>query len=375
MKKIGTPLLLLLIAFFVWMLYDYLSYRHHNAVSNAAFVKSDAIYTLGFKVGGKITQVNYQEGDRVDANATLALLDASDFQIAYEELDHAIKALESKQQALRSKRERLFKELGIKSDISQNNIHLSDTKKESISFRLKSLQPQIDKLAKDRKRYRSLLHSHLISEADFEAIDSKYKTLLDQKSALQKELESFSESIQNVRYSHHLSQLEQNQVKELDLDIQALSEQIQAQKEHAKLLAQKIDYCRLKSPIKGVIAKRFANVGRVVGKGSPIYAVVDPHHKHVEVLLSEKKLHGIKAGNKATITTEALKKRELNGVVESIAPTSASTFSLVPRDIASGEFTKLDQRFVVRIRIEEDPKIVDQLYIGMGASVAIERSE
>ncbi len=375
MKKIGTPLLLLLIAFFAWMLYDYLSYRHQNAVSNAAFVKSDAIYTLGFKVGGKIKEINYQEGDLVDANATLAQLDASDFRIAYQEIEHAIKALESKYKALQSKRKRLFKELGIKSDISQNNIHLSDTKKESIAFRLKSLQPQIDKLAKDRKRYRSLLRSHLISEADFEAIDAKYQTLLDQKSALQKELDSFSGSIQNVRYSHNLSLLEQNQVKELDLSIQALFEQIQAQKEHAKLLAQKIDYCRLRSPIKGVVAKRFANTGSVVGQGSPIYAVVDPRHKHIEVLLSEKKLHGVKAGNKATITTEALENRKLHGVVESIAPTSASTFSLVPRDIASGEFTKLDQRFVVRIRLKEDPKILDQIYIGMGASVAIERSE
>jgi len=55
--------------------------------------------------------------------------------------------------------------------------------------------------------------------------------------------------------------------------------------------------------------------------------------------------------------------------VQSILPTSASTFSLVPRDISSGEFTKLDQRFVVRIKLNEK----QGLKIGMSLTVAIKR--
>ena len=48
-------------------------------------------------------------------------------------------------------------------------------------------------------------------------------------------------------------------------------------------------------------------------------------------------------------------------------PVSASTFSLVPRDIASGEFTKLDQRFIVKIKIPYNPKV----RIGMSGEVKI----
>ena len=73
-----------------------------------------------------------------------------------------------------------------------------------------------------------------------------------------------------------------------------------------------------------------------------MYSVVDPNNLHVEVLLSEKKLKGIKVGNNASIKIDALQNREFKGKVQSILPTSASTFSLIPRDIASGEFTKLD---------------------------------
>ncbi|WP_457595616.1 HlyD family secretion protein, partial [Hydrogenimonas sp.] len=67
----------------------------------------------------------------------------------------------------------------------------------------------------------------------------------------------------------------------------------------------------------------------------------------------------------------ALDGKEFEGEVESIAPTSASTFSLVPRDIASGEFTKLDQRFTIRISM----KRIEGLRAGMSATVAIAREK
>ena len=60
------------------------------------------------------------------------------------------------------------------------------------------------------------------------------------------------------------------------------------------------------------------------------------------------------------------------GIVEAILPASLATFSLVPRDIASGEFTKLDQRFNVRIKLLN---IDNDLKVGMGATVAIKRTK
>jgi membrane fusion protein (multidrug efflux system) len=86
-------------------------------------------------------------------------------------------------------------------------------------------------------------------------------------------------------------------------------------------------------------------------------------------LLSEKKLRGVKVGNEAYILLDANGKR-YDGVVESILPTSAATFSLVPRDIASGEFTKLDQRFVVRVKLDN----IDGLLAGMSAKIVIKRA-
>jgi len=43
----------------------------------------------------------------------------------------------------------------------------------------------------------------------------------------------------------------------------------------------------------------------------------------------------------------------------------------VPRDIASGEFTKLDQRFTVRISLDE----IKNLMVGMSVNIAIQRTK
>ncbi len=373
MKKIGTVLLLILALGFAWMLYSYLSYRSNNAVSDAAFVKSDAIYTLGFKVGGKIDHMFFTEGQKVAEDATIATIDPQDFIITKERLEHTVKALQANHEALLQKRKRIFAELGIKTDISKNNIGVSGEKQKALTFQIKALEAKLHKVAKDRNRYRKLVAQKLVSEADFEKIDTEYNTLRDNLNAAKKELDSYTKSIHNVRYSYKLSELEATQIKELDLSVKALEEQIKANQKSLEGIENKIRYCTLKSPVNGVIAKRFVNQGRVVSKGTPVYSVVDPHHKHVEVLLSEKKLHGVKPGNPVTITTEALHEKKLKGIVESISPTSASTFSLVPRDIASGEFTKLDQRFIVRIAFKEPEDVLRHVYIGMGATVAIKR--
>ncbi len=66
---------------------------------------------------------------------------------------------------------------------------------------------------------------------------------------------------------------------------------------------------------------------------------------HIECVYQTHDYMVIKIGNTVVIKLDAIGDQEYSGKVISILPASASTFSLVPRDIASGEFTKLDQRF------------------------------
>jgi membrane fusion protein (multidrug efflux system) len=167
-----------------------------------------------------------------------------------------------------------------------------------------------------------------------------------------------------------LAKTQEKSVAELKKSIAAMEDELQALVSEIEEIRHKVTYTYLYAPFDGVIAKKFTDAPRVVESGSPIYALTDPKALYCELLLSEKKLHGVQPGNDVTIEVDAVEGKTYHGTVESIAPTSAATFSLVPRDIASGEFTKLDQRFVVRIKLDD----IEGLRAGMGATVAIARS-
>jgi len=60
-KKIGSTLLILIVAVLLIVGYRYISFRSNNAVSDAAFIKSDSLALLSFKVGGKVERVFVDE--------------------------------------------------------------------------------------------------------------------------------------------------------------------------------------------------------------------------------------------------------------------------------------------------------------------------
>ncbi|WP_457605550.1 HlyD family secretion protein [Nitratifractor sp.] len=368
-KKIGSILLVLLVIALIVGGYRYISYRTKNAVSDAAFIKSDRLSFLSFKVGGKVIRMKKEENDPVRKGELLARIDPTDLELKKAKLQHDIKAGQETIAMLRLKRKRLAKTLEYREEMAQSDVDGVSRRVESLAFRIDSARARLAKLQKDTERYRKMLGQQLIAEADYEAIQTERDALQDQISGMSKELDALIESKKKAHDAAEIARVSMGQVRELDKEIAAREQQLKGMHKGLAELKRQISYTRLYAPFDGVVAKKFFDAPKVLSKGAPVYAVTDPKRLYCAVLLSEKKLKGVRPGNHVTITVDALKGREYKGSVESIAPTSASTFSLVPRDIASGEFTKLDQRFVVRIKLDS----IEGLRAGMGAIVAIRR--
>jgi membrane fusion protein (multidrug efflux system) len=241
----------------------------------------------------------------------------------------------------------------------------------SLAFRIDAARKRLAKLERDVKRYADMMAKRLIARADYENVVTQRDALRDDIDALQQELEALGSQKRQAMKGAEIARIALRQIAELEKEIAGKEEELKARRQSLRAVRDRIAYTRLAAPFDGVIAKKFTDAPRVVESGSPIYALADPEALYCEVLLSEKKLHGVRPGNGVEIEVDAIKDKTYHGTVESIAPTSASTFSLVPRVIASGEFTKLDQRFVVRIKLDE----IEGLRAGMGATVAIARSE
>ena len=371
MKKIGLIVIVFMILFFGYKGYEYLDFRSKNAVSDAGFVKSDSLSVLNFKVGGKIDSLLCKEGDRIKKGSLLASIDAKDFVVASKKAKNSIISLQNKIDSLKVKKEKVAKDINISNIMTKNDINAYKSKIISLKLSIKSNQTKIKQLQKDTFRLKKLSLKKLVAKDKYEKSATALKSLKEKLLAQKEELNAAKFKLQNIKEKLNLIKNSKLNLQEIEKNIQALTFQKKALAETLKELKLKISYCKLFAPFDGVIAKKFVNDQRVVARGYPIYALVDPRDLHAEVLLSEKKLHGVKVGNKVEVDADAIKDKKFEGAVETILPASASTFSLVPRDIASGEFTKLDQRFVVRIKLKE----IKGLRVGMSLNVAIKRGK
>ena len=109
------------------------------------------------------------------------------------------------------------------------------------------------------------------------------------------------------------------------------------------------------APINGVVAKRWALQGDVVQAGQPILSVYSSDRVWVTANFEETKLTGMHPGSPAEIAVDAYPDVKFTGKVIQIGSNTASQFSLIPPNNASGNFTKVTQRVPVKISIDQDP--------------------
>ncbi len=368
-KRFGSLLLLVIVVLLVLFGYRYIHYRSVNAVSDAAFIKSDRLPFLSFKVGGKVVEMRAEANRPVKKGELLARIDPTDIQLAKKRLEHKRSSLQEKIGGVELKKKRLEQTLLLQSRIAATDVQGVMDELRATELQIEASRTRLRKLEKDKERFAKMLSQNLIAETAYEQVQTEADSLAQQIEAMVQRLESLKTKKKKAQLAQELSELNRKEIAELQKSIQAMLQEKKALDAAIAETEKKLGYTELYAPFDGVIAKKFFDAPKVVSKGYPVYALADPEHLYCEVLLSEKKMKGVLPGNSVSIEVEALKGKTFHGTVESIAPTSASTFSLVPRDIASGEFTKLDQRFVVRIKLDS----IEGLRAGMGATVAIAR--
>jgi membrane fusion protein (multidrug efflux system) len=84
----------------------------------------------------------------------------------------------------------------------------------------------------------------------------------------------------------------------------------------------------------------------------PLIGFIDGGSRWVTANFKETEIEGVKVGAKADVDVDAISSRKFHGIVESISSATGATFTLLPPDNATGNFTKVVQRVPVRIRLE-----------------------
>ena len=129
---------------------------------------------------------------------------------------------------------------------------------------------------------------------------------------------------------------------------------------------------RVSSPLGGVVSKMFVQAGEHVEPGQRIALVHDPEEIYVLTNIRETEIRKLALGQSVRIEVDAYPDRSFGGTVSAIGTAATSTFALLPSAKPGGSFTKVTQRFPVRVALEPEG---ESLRPGMMVEVYIDVSD
>ena len=132
------------------------------------------------------------------------------------------------------------------------------------------------------------------------------------------------------------------------------------------------EYTNIVAAEDGKIGKRSVETGELIQPGQALMALVEPN-PWIEANFKESQVSNIRVGQEVEIKIDAIPGHTFTGKVESIAPGSGSTFSLLPPDNATGNFTKIVQRIPVKIVFDKESAqgYENRLVSGMSTDVTV----
>jgi membrane fusion protein, multidrug efflux system len=320
--KVYIPLLIVILVVLSGAWYWYRDYRMFITTDDA-HVEADNI-TIGSKILGRIASIHSEEGERVLAGKLLVELDSSD-----------LIAQKNQAQAMLSQ--------------AQASLNQSEVKYESDQKSIRVQEINLEKAKEDLQRANEQYSGGVITQEQFDHTKKAFESAEALLDAAKAQL-SVSRSL-----------------------INSASAAVKTAGAQIKVLETQLRNTKLYSPADGVIAKRWLLAGDIVQPGQSVFTLTDGKAKWVIAFLEETKIGEIYTGQDVRITIDAFKRRKFSGKVFLVGSSTASVFSLIPANNASGNFTKVTQRVPVKISIDkvDGGKDISQFNIIPGMSAIV----
>lgn len=320
--KVYIPLAVVILAVLTGAWYWYKDYSMY-ITSDDAHVDADNV-SVGSKIIGRISAIYANEGDFVKQGTLLADIDSSDF-IAQRNQSLALKA-----QALA-------------------NLNQTEVKYNSDQKSIKVLEINVERANEDLTRAKSQSEGGVITAEQFDHIKKGYETAVAQLDASKSQL-LVSKSM-----------------------ISSASAAVETSNAQVSVINTQLKNTKLFAPADGVIAKRWLLQGDIVQPSQSVFTLTINRNLWVVAFLEETKISEIYSGQMARITIDAFPDVMFTGKVFLVSSSTASVFSLIPANNASGNFTKVTQRIPVRISIDsaDNGKEMSSFNILSGMSVVV----
>lgn len=124
----------------------------------------------------------------------------------------------------------------------------------------------------------------------------------------------------------------------------------------------------IKSPVSGTIVRTVVQAGENLSANQIVLSICDLKSIWITANIDESKISRIKKGQPVDIKIDAYPGQTFKGKVEAIGNATQSSFSLLPTESSSGNFTKVMQRIPVKIAVISPAQLLKP---GMSARIKI----
>lgn len=127
----------------------------------------------------------------------------------------------------------------------------------------------------------------------------------------------------------------------------------------------------IRAPQDGQVSEVGVRLGQYATAGTQLLFLV-PRQVWVIANFKEAQTARIVAGQRATVSVDALDGAELTGRVQQLAPAAGNEFAVIRSDNATGNFVKVPQRIAVRIGLDPNQPLVRRLRPGMSVEAHVD---
>jgi len=334
MKRIGLLLLALaVVAGGGWFASYWFTAGRYLEKTDDAFIRSE-ITQISSKVTGYVREVAVGDNAPVAVGDLLVRIENNEYLIR---LENGRKKMAERRAALRVAQQR-----------SQSQL----SRIEACGAQLAAVEAEQVRRASELRRFAALVPGGIISELDFEALQTAEKKA-------QAEVANARANLESARTEREVFLAEEGR----------LEAELRQQEEELKLPAQELGDTSIRAPVAGEVGNRRVRVGQYIKPGTVLMAVIPRQALWVEANFKEGQLTRMREGQPVSLEVDAFPGQLLSGRLESLSPASGAEFSLIPPENAAGNFTKVVQRVPVKIRFDAGQPLVRDLRAGMSVLV------
>jgi membrane fusion protein (multidrug efflux system) len=372
------------------LVYSWWSYRRTHSITEDAFVEAHIVNIAPQTVSGHLVRFFVEENDQVKQGQVLAEIDPVPYRdqvnIARSKVDTA-RAEHKRQEAGLAK---LRLEVPIQIEIARRSLAAAQADEARAREAVKLTEDEVEKgidearanleaakadlvLAEvEYKRFTALEKEQAVPTRKADEVKRSkdaaeaHRNLAAAKLAraeadrtriavAQRTLEAAEKTTEKAAKGVDLAETGNAQIREVELLTAVKRENVEDALRALAAAEDNLRYTHIRAPFPGVVVKRYRHLGDFASAGVAILSMYNPELIYVTANLEETRLPGVAPGNPVELQLDAFAE-PFHGRVVWIDKSTGAQFALMPRNVVSGEFTKVVQRVPVRIAIEKDER-------------------